>query len=196
MQICKLIDGQPTDIGPIPESIPGVSNPRLSDMLARGWMIYAPSDTPHIKASHWEKHGDACVQVVDDTYSQEELAAQAAQAAEDEAARKAEEAAADLQANGERYVAENEYILLCDAIAGTPGAHVKLGLGDLQTALVGLITVAPARQNAIFQYLMGLQIGLQRLGGVNWWDGCTWHDQPAIVNAAGERHSAIMAVLP
>jgi hypothetical protein len=61
---------------------------------------------------------------------------------------------------------------------------------------VGLIAKAPARQNAIFQYLMGLQIGLQRLGGVDWWDACTWHDQAAIANAAGERHSAIMAVLP
>ncbi len=94
MQICKLTDGQPSDIGPTPESIPGVSNPMLSDMLARGWLLYVPSDTQHIKASHWERQGDACVQVVDATYSQEELAAQAAQAAEDEAARQAAESAA------------------------------------------------------------------------------------------------------
>jgi hypothetical protein len=196
MQICKLIDGRPTDIGPIPESIPGVSNPMLCDMVARGWLIHAPSDTQNIKASHWEAQGHVCVQVVDAVWSELELAAQATKVAEDEAAREAEAIAQDLQSNGERWVAENEYILLCDAIAGTPGAHTRLGLGDLQTALVGLITVAPARQNAIFQYLMGLQIGLQRLGGVNWWDNCTWHDHPAIVTAAGDRHGAIMAVLP
>ena len=94
MQICKLIDGQPTDIGPIPESIPGVSNPMLCDMVSRGWLIHVPSGTPHIEESHWEKQGDACVQVVDAVYSQEELAAQAAQAAEDEAERQADAAAA------------------------------------------------------------------------------------------------------
>jgi hypothetical protein len=94
MQICKLTDGQPTDIGPIPEAIPGVSNPRLGDMLERGWLMHAPSDTPHIKASHWEAQGHACVQVVDAVWSELELAAQAAQAAEDEAARKAAEEAA------------------------------------------------------------------------------------------------------
>jgi hypothetical protein len=93
MEICKLIDGQPTDIGPIPESIPGVSNPRLSDMISRGWFIHAPSATPHIKASHWEAQGHACVQVVDAVWSELELAAQAAQAAEDAAARRAEDEA-------------------------------------------------------------------------------------------------------
>jgi hypothetical protein len=126
-------------------------------------------------------------------------AADAQAAAEAKAIADAEAAAAaaiaDLQNNGERYVAENEYILLCDYIAGTPGAHVKLGLGDLQTALVGLIATAPARQNALFQYLMGLQIALQRLGGVDWWDTCVWHPQEAVVLAATGRHSDTIAKL-
>jgi hypothetical protein len=34
------------------------------------------------------------------------------------------------------------------------------------------------------------------MGGVGWWDMCAWHDHPAIVNAAGERHNAIVGVLP
>jgi hypothetical protein len=91
MQICKLIDGKPTDIQPIPQSIPGVSNPMLSDMISRGWLIHAPSDTPHIKASHWERQGDACVQVVNAVYSRDDLGAQATKAAEDEAAQQAAE---------------------------------------------------------------------------------------------------------
>jgi hypothetical protein len=191
MKICHANNGQaPTDHHEMPGSLRNIANATIADFVADGWLVYEPSDMPSnlIASSAWAVVGNSYRQEVV-PYTKEELAAQEAQ-------RQAEAAAADLLANGERYVAENEYILLCDAIAGTPGAHTRLGLGDLQTALVGLIIVAPARQNAIFQYLMGLQIGLQRLGGVNWWDNCTWHNQPAIVAAAGDRHSAIMAVLP
>jgi len=194
MQICKPNDGKAPetkrDINE-PGLIPRKSNPTLSEAIAEGWREYVPlASTPaNARTVAWVDDGARYTETVAEIWTAEELAAQETQ-------RQAEAAAADLLANGERYVAENEYILLCDAIAGTPGAHTRLGLGDLQTALVGLIAKAPARQNAIFQYLMGLQIGLQRLGGVNWWDNCTWHDQAAIATAAGERHSAIMAVLP
>jgi hypothetical protein len=194
MQICKPNDGQaPTinrDINE-PGLIPRKSNPTLSEAIAEGWREYVPlaSIPANARTVAWVDDGARYTETVTEVWTEAELTAQETQ-------RHAEAAAADLLANGERYVAENEYILLCDAIAGTPGAHTRLGLGDLQTALVGLIAKAPARQNAIFQYLMGLQVALQRLGGVGWWDACTWHDQPAIANAAGERHSAIMAVLP
>jgi hypothetical protein len=190
MQICHANGtAAPTDVQEMPGSLRNIANATIADFVHDGWLVYEPSALPNIKSSTWRDDGWAYREVDVVQFTAEELAAQETQ-------RQAEAAAADLLANGERYVAENEYILLCDAIAGTPGAHARLGLGDLQTALVGLIAKAPARQNAIFQYLMGLQIGLQRLGGVNWWDSCTWHDQPAIVTAAGERHSAIMAVLP
>jgi hypothetical protein len=194
MQICKPNDGKAPEIKRDinePGLIPRKSNPTLAEAIAEGWREYVPlaSFPANARAVTWVDGGGRYTETVTEIWTDGELAAQETQ-------RQAEAAADDLLANGERYVAEDEYILLCDAIAGTPGAHVRLGLGDLQTALVGLIAKAPARQNAIFQYLMGLQIGLQRLGGVNWWDSCTWHDQAAIVNAAGERHSAIMAVLP
>jgi hypothetical protein len=128
----------------------------------------------------------------------EVVAAQEAEEAAEAAATAAEAAAAtaDLEVNGERYVAENEYILLCDMLGQCPGAHVKLGLGALQTLLVDMLATAPARESALFQYLMGLQIALQRLGGLGWWDNCTWHNQEALANAAQERHNAIVAVLP
>jgi hypothetical protein len=140
------------------------------------------------KASTWADDGVNYTETTTD-FSKQEWEAKLS----DDAAAAAE---SDIAANGERYVAENEYILLCDLLGQCPGAHVKLGMGALQTLMVSLISTAPARENALFQYLMGLQIALQRMGGVGWWDMCEWHDQPAIVNAAGERHNAIVGVLP
>lgn len=167
-----------------------------------GWMVPIYPDAPadgwarRYATPAWRDNGDgtASAQYVD--ASPEQQAAEAQAAADAAAQAEIEAAAADLLANGERYVAENEYILLCDMLGQCPGAHVKLGLGALQTLMVSMISAAPARENALFQYLMGLQIALQRLGGVGWWDTCTWHDQAAIVNAAQERHNAIVAVLP
>jgi hypothetical protein len=147
------------------------------------------------KASKWADDGVNYTESTSD-YTEKELSdmqAAAAAAAKDAAAAAA---AADIAANGERYVAENEYILLCDLLGQCPGKHVKLGMGALQTLMISMVSTAPARENAMFQYLMGLQIALQRFGGVGWWDTCEWHDQPDIVNAAGERHNAIVKVLP
>jgi hypothetical protein len=157
--------------------------------LADGWRyVKAAQHGERYKVSTWADDGvnytESTTAYTDQEWA-EKLAAEAAAAA-----------AADIAANGERYVAENEYILLCDLLGQCPGAHVKLGMGALQTLMVSLISTAPARENALFQYLMGLQIALQRFGGVGWWDACAWHDQPAIVNAAGERHNAIVGVLP
>lgn len=190
MRICKPNGGlTPVDIMEMPPAWRNHSPAKLEHVIADGWREYVPSVLPNIKSSTWVDTGTMYVESNVVQYTQEELDALSAE-------QQAAAVAADLQVNGERYVAENEYILLCDAIAGTPGAHVKLGLGALQTALVGIITTAPARQNAIFQYLMGLQIALQRLGGVHWWDTCVWHDQQAIADAATERHNAIMASVP
>jgi hypothetical protein len=157
--------------------------------LDDGWRYEKAA--PHgerCKASMWCDDGISYTETTTDYTEQEWADKQAAEAAA--------AAAADLAANGERYVAENEYILLCDLLGQCPGAHVKLGMGALQTLMVSLISTAPARENALFQYLMGLQIALQRFGGVGWWDACAWHDQPEIVNAAGERHNAIIKVMP
>jgi hypothetical protein len=157
--------------------------------LADGWRYEkAAVHGARYKASTWADDGVNYTETTTD-FSKQEWEAKLS----DDAAAAAE---SDIAANGERYVAENEYILLCDLLGQCPGAHVKLGMGALQTLMVSLISTAPARENALFQYLMGLQIALQRMGGVGWWDMCTWHDQPAIVNAAGERHNAIVGVLP
>jgi hypothetical protein len=157
--------------------------------LADGWRYEkAAAHGERYKASTWADDGENYTEATTDYTEQEWADKQATEAAA--------AAAADIAVNGERYVAENEYILLCDLLGQCPGAHVKLGMGALQTLMVSLISTAPARENALFQYLMGLQIALQRMGGVGWWDACAWHDHPAIVNAAGERHNAIVGVLP
>jgi hypothetical protein len=157
--------------------------------LDDGWRYEkAAAHGERYKASTWADDGVNYTESTTDHSEQDWADMQAADAAD--------AAAADLAANGERYVAENEYILLCDLLGQCPGKHVKLGMGALQTLMVSLISTVPARENALFQYLMGLQIALQRLGGVGWWDMCTWHDQPVIVNAAEERHNAIVGVLP
>jgi hypothetical protein len=157
--------------------------------FADGWRYEkAAAHGERYKSSTWADDGENYTESTTDHSEQEWADMQAAEAAS--------AAAADLAENGERYVAENEYILLCDLLGQCPGAHVKLGMGALQTLMISMVSTAPARENALFQYLMGLQIALQRMGGVGWWDMCTWHDQPAIVNAAGERHNAIVGVLP
>jgi hypothetical protein len=188
--ICHANNGQaPTGVQPIPGALRNIANPTLQYMIADGWREYVPSDLPNIKSSTWVDNGTKCVQSLVVQWTQEELDAQAVQATTDAAT-------ADLQANGERWVAENEYILLCDMLANTEGAHIKLGLGAIQTLMVAMMSVAPQREAALFQYLMGLQVALQRFAGVGWWDTCAWHDNPVVVNAAGERHNAIVAVMP
>jgi hypothetical protein len=157
--------------------------------ISDGWRYEkAAAHGARYKASKWSDDG---VNYTESTIEYTEQEWEEKQAADAAAA-----VAADIAVNGERYVAENEYILLCDLLGQCQGEHVKLGMGALQTLMVSLISTAPARENALFQYLMGLQIALQRMGGVGWWDECSWHDQPAIVNAAGERHNAIVGVLP
>jgi hypothetical protein len=190
MKICHANGtAAPTDVQEMSASLGNIGNAKLEDFIAAGWRLYVPSVLPNIKSSTWIDDGRQYYEADVVQWTAEELAAQ-------EAARQTEAEAADLAANGERYVAEDEYILLCDMLGQCPGSHAKLGLGALQTLMVGMLSTAPARENALFQYLMGLQVALQRLGGVGWWDNCTWHDQAAIVNAAQERHNAIVAVLP
>jgi hypothetical protein len=154
-----------------------------------GWRyLKAAQRGEQYKASTWSDDGVNYTETTTDFSKQE----WEAKLSDDAAAA----VAADIAVNGERYVAENEYILLCDLLGQCPGKHVKLGMGALQTLMISMVSTAPARENALFQYLMGLQIALQRFGGVGWWDACAWHDHPAIVNAAGERHNAIVGVLP
>jgi hypothetical protein len=197
MQYCRSNIGQaPTIITSTPTAAHNISNPSHADFIAAGWLVYAPSPLPYIKESRWVENDGHYSQVDIVQFSEQEKADIATAEDVKAAERQAAAAAADLAANGERYVAENEYILLCDLLGQCPGAHVKLGMGALQTLMVSLISTVPARENALFQYLMGLQIALQRLGGVGWWDACAWHDQPVIVNAAEERHNAIVGVLP
>jgi hypothetical protein len=95
MQICKLIDGQPTLIQPIPAAYQNISNPQLSDLLAAGWRQYCPlAERPrYIRTTVWVDDGRRATETVTATFTPEELAAQAQeQAAAAEATRIAWEA--------------------------------------------------------------------------------------------------------
>ena len=95
----------------------------------------------------------------------------------------------------ERYVLDDQYLLLCDYLSGT-NTHERLGMDDLQNAVVSLLPPASAfattntpaviaqayeqtsKESILFQYLMALQVAEQRVGGVGWWETCTWHSEP------------------
>jgi hypothetical protein len=89
MMICKLIDGRPTDIRPLPGAYKSISTGGrfLPEMADDGWLVYMPSGVQNIKASHWEQAGDCAAEFVDAVWTADELAAQ--KAASEEAARQA-----------------------------------------------------------------------------------------------------------
>lgn len=119
MRICKFADGKPTEIRDIPSAWRNVSNPTIDVLLPDGWRVYVPTQEPHVKASHWEDDGRAVREVVDATYSAEELAAQAqAKADATEAIRQAQEA--------ERQARESAIQSLRDAYADATGQVCQL----------------------------------------------------------------------
>jgi hypothetical protein len=90
----------------------------------------------------------------------------------------------------ERFVLENQYILLCDYLSGGTN-HAVLGMANLQQYLIDISTTEPQKEIVLFQYLVALQVELQRVGGMLWWDSCKWHDEPWAVQAATENFGAL-----
>jgi len=91
MQICHANGtAAPTDVQEMPGSLRNISNAKIEDFIADGWLIYEPSDMPSnlIASSAWAVVGNRYEQTVV-PYTAEELAAQEAQ-------RQAEAAAARL----------------------------------------------------------------------------------------------------
>jgi hypothetical protein len=88
----------------------------------------------------------------------------------------AEAAAADLAANGTRYVLENQYLTMCDQLTGK-AAHEKLGFAELQAIIEGLMASDPNTAVVLSLRLLTLNAALVREAGVQWWDGCRWHQE-------------------
>ena len=119
MQICKLLDGQPTLIRLIPAAYANISNPQLSDLLSAGWRQYCPlADRPrYIRTTAWIDDGRRATETITSTLTPEELAAQDAAAAQAEADRQAAEAAAQAQWQAMQRDIDLSDILLLRALA-------------------------------------------------------------------------------
>lgn len=84
----------------------------------------------------------------------------------------AERAQADLATNGTRYALQNQYMTMCGQLTGQ--APCKLGFGELQAVIEGLMATDPNTAVALSLKLLTLNAALVREGGVQWWDGCVW----------------------
>jgi hypothetical protein len=125
--ICLPVAGQPTRIGPIPQTYGRYSNPRIEHMQPDGWRLYCPSGTEHIKTAHWADTGTACTQVVDAVWTPAELAQQAA-----DAAQAASNAAAQTASNAAAEAIAPRDVQLGKAMLRTyPGGAVELLSGPL-----------------------------------------------------------------
>jgi hypothetical protein len=105
----------------------------------------------------------------------------------------AEQAAVDLAVNGERYVLENQYILLCDVLRQALGQapnQQKLGFDALP---VMMLTLKAANKDAYekFRDAMDMLNSALIRYDVRWWDGAVWHAQPELAEAT----NAIMGMV-
>lgn len=154
----------------VPTRLPGVDNPNETTLLANGrrWAddatIPALADGYTRSAIRWEDSGDGvnAVAVYQDRANAEITA---------------EQYAADLAANGTRYALQNQYLALCDQLAGGTN-HVKLGFADLEAIVKGLMATDPNTAVALSLQLLTLNAALVREGGVQWWDNCEWKELP------------------
>ena len=182
----------------VPNIIGATWNPDKEMLLANGWRDYDPSSVPPIPdgyerlVSVWIKDPtevDPITSVDDyksavftytDTLKQDRLDA---------------EKAADLEANHDRYVLEDQYVLLCNYLTNSSDNTV-LGMDVLQSYLMAMAGTNFPREVLLSQYVVALQVGLQRLGGIMWWDSCRYHGEDVILTEAQQKHDYIISHLP
>lgn len=105
----------------------------------------------------------------------------------------AEQYAADLTANGARYVLENQYLILCDVLRqalGQTATQRKLGFEELP----GMMLAVKAANHAAYEKLRDamdmINSALIRYD-VRWWDAAAWHPQPELT----EQSNAILGMV-
>jgi hypothetical protein len=96
-----------------------------------------------------------------------------------EAQAQAQAYAADLEANFERYVLGNLYLLVSDALLSR-NDHAKAGTMDIAVALSNLMKTNVAQYLALSGALNLAKGGLDRYDA-KWWDTLTWKDDPAVI---------------
>jgi hypothetical protein len=96
-----------------------------------------------------------------------------------EAQAQAQAYAADLEANFERYVLGNLYLLVSDALLSR-NDHAKAGTMDIAVALANLMKTNVAQYLALSGALNLAKGGLDRYDA-KWWDTLVWKDDPAVI---------------
>ena len=90
----------------------------------------------------------------------------------------------------QRYVLENQYILLCDYLSNT-NTHAILGTDELVQLLVPLYATDKDKEIKLTQYLSGLQVELVLAADTRWWYSCQWHTEPWAVQTATANLAAL-----
>ena len=105
----------------------------------------------------------------------------------------AEQAQADLAANGERYVLENQYILLCDALRGILGQtpdKTAISEAAFPVMLLGLKKASEPTYNTI-RDAFALVTGKLVTYNLKWMESVCWHPDPELAEAS----NAIMGLV-
>ena len=159
-----------------PNRIGNIDNPNCETLLAHGWRY--TTELPPVAEGYergpitWvEGDGTNAMAQYTDTLIADRLAA---------------EAAADLAANGSRYVLENQYILLCDALRqalGLSPAQAKLGFEELPGMMMMLRAGSKDAYEKLRDAMDMVNAALIRYD-VRWWDSAVWHPQPELQAAS------------
>jgi hypothetical protein len=94
--------------------------------------------------------------------------------------------ASDLAANASRYVLENQYIILCDALRqalGQPATHAKLGFEELPVMMMMLKAGSKDAYEKLRDAMDMVNAALIRYD-VRWWDTAVYHPQPELQEAS------------
>jgi hypothetical protein len=94
--------------------------------------------------------------------------------------------AADLASNGERYVLENQYIILCDALRqalGQTATHEKIGFDVLPVMMLTLKAGSKDAYEKLRDAMDMVNSALIRYE-VKWWDTAVYHSQPELQAAS------------
>jgi hypothetical protein len=81
---------------------------------------------------------------------------------------------ANLEANRDRWLLENNFLLLCDSLTNTT-EHAKLGFPEIEVIITGLMETNQTVAVQLSLKLLMLDSALKRYD-LLWWDSCEWHN--------------------
>lgn len=163
----------------IPTKLGATDNPGVDTLIANGFRWCDDATIPALaegyerSAVRWDDSGDGVNGVA---VYQDRLTAEI----------QAENYVMDLTLNGPRYVLENQYIILCDALRQSLGqqpAQTKLGFEELPAMMMALKAANVAAYETLRDAMDMVNAALIRYD-VRWWDGAVYHTQPELQAAS------------